>query len=187
MFPAQTILLQLLLLLSYVNSFPIEHIEIKARSGLMKRNYWCNGADSENICPPGQSMVPMNQFACSQIVAAGRLGDITSPTPGESSVTCQGQGQGHGQGQGQGQQSSTTTITAGNATTPATGSGPNTGSGAGSGNGSTTSTNSGTGTGINVYTVNGKSSKDVVSAPSFAEIKDLVKQLETMVEGYQTQ
>lgn len=62
----------------------------------MKRHYWCgaNAVDSEDICPLGEPMAPIDDYACQQITAAGRLGDITPAKPGENHVMCPGQGDG---------------------------------------------------------------------------------------------
>lgn len=58
---------------------------------LTKRHCWCNGVDSENICPEGETMVPIDQYACDAISSAGRISQISSPVNGETSTTCQQQ------------------------------------------------------------------------------------------------
>ena len=46
--------------------------------------------DSETICPEGETMVPIDQYACNTIAAAGRTNQISPPVNGESSTTCPG-------------------------------------------------------------------------------------------------
>lgn len=75
--------------------------------------------------------------------------------------------QGQGRGQSQGQQGSTGTNTGGDSTT--------------GGKFTTVATGSGTCTG----TGSDKTSKQVTHQPSFTDIQNLLKQLETMVEGYE--
>lgn len=58
---------------------------------LTKRHFWCNGVDSENICPEGETMVPIDQYACDAISSAGRISQISPPVNGETSTTCQQQ------------------------------------------------------------------------------------------------
>ncbi|KAL9136957.1 MAG: hypothetical protein Q9175_001837 [Cornicularia normoerica] len=58
---------------------------------LTKRHFWCNGVDSENICPEGETMVPIDEYACNTISSAGRTSQISPPVNGEKSTTCQPQ------------------------------------------------------------------------------------------------
>ncbi|KAM0796865.1 hypothetical protein BDR22DRAFT_824770 [Usnea florida] len=57
-------------------------------NSLTKRHFWCNGVDSETICPQGETMVPIDSYACNAISAAGRLSQISAPQNGETSTTC---------------------------------------------------------------------------------------------------
>ncbi|MCJ1453891.1 hypothetical protein MMC28_004240, partial [Mycoblastus sanguinarius] len=61
-----------------------------AGHGLMKRHFWCNGVDSDTICPEGETMVPIDQYACNAITSAGRLNQISPPANGETHTTCPG-------------------------------------------------------------------------------------------------
>ena len=47
--------------------------------------------DSEDICPQGQTMVPIDEYACDAIVSAGRMSQISPPVNGEQSTTCPSQ------------------------------------------------------------------------------------------------
>ena len=46
--------------------------------------------DSDTICPEGETMVPIDQYACNAITSAGRLNQISPPANGETHTTCPG-------------------------------------------------------------------------------------------------
>ena len=47
--------------------------------------------DSETICPVGETMVPIDDYACGQIAQAGRINQISQPVNGESNIVCPGE------------------------------------------------------------------------------------------------
>ena len=126
---------------------------------LLKRNFFCNGVDSERICDSGQTMVPMNPTACDMISGAKRQGEISRPQQGEQCYVCPGEPadscdvQGSGSGDSGSSSSdappptsSTTSAATGPTDQPSSDSGPPpSDSGSGSGSGHTTSSGSGSG------------------------------------------